>query len=66
MTFGMHVVEVSLYLLGLFYSHFLVQLKMHFINGSFIKESGLWSYNKNERRPVFLLFTSVHFKQILG
>jgi len=24
-----------------FYSHFLVQLKIHFINGSFVKESDL-------------------------
>ena len=49
-----------------FCSHFLVQLKIHFINGSFVKESGLWSYNKNELRPAFMSFTSVDFWQILG
>jgi len=66
MTFGMHVVKVSLYLLDFFCSHFLVQLKIHFINGSFVKESGLWSYNKNEGRPAFMSFTLVDFQQILG
>jgi len=66
MTFGMHVVKVSLYLQDFFYSHLLAQLKIHFKNGSFLKESGLYSCNKNAGRPAFMLFTSVHFRQILG
>jgi hypothetical protein len=38
MTFDMHAIEVSLYLLDFFYSYLLVQLKIHFINGSFFKK----------------------------
>jgi hypothetical protein len=37
LTFGPHVVEVSLYMLDFFYGHLLVQLKMYFMNDSFFK-----------------------------